>query len=180
MKRLWVILFVVPLIAVLQSCFELGSEDKEDIKNVLESDSGSVSIGQIITVVNNINQTMVITDSLAHIDYGLTYPVTYEFGIPQGSENLNVYRKYNASQDWFLIDEKTSNDFFNGIEAVRFDYDGNIAYVSVGFSILSDTIYIKPQSIEFKKQRVVFDVVVPLVFIIAGVDACKIIFTENS
>ena len=69
--------------------------------------------------------------------------MTYEFEIPQDSENLNVYRKYNASQDWFLIDKKTSNDFFNGIEAVRFDHDENIAYVSVGFSILSDTIYIK-------------------------------------
>ena len=143
MKRLWVILLFVPLITVLQSCADFGSEDKEEIKNIVESDSGSVSIGQIITVENNINQTIIITDSLAHIDYGLKYPVTYEFEIPQDSENLNVYRKYNASQDWFLIDKKTSNDFFNGIEAVRFDHDENIAYVSVGFSILSDTIYIK-------------------------------------
>ena len=143
MKRLLVILLFVPLITVLQSCADFGSEDKEEIKNIVESDSVSVSIGQIITVENNINQTIIITDSLAHIDYGLKYPVTYEFEIPQDSENLNVYRKYNASQDWFLIDKKTSNDFFNGIEAVRFNYDENIAYVSVGFSILSDTIYIK-------------------------------------
>ena len=143
MKRLLVILLFVPLITVLQSCADFGSEDKEEIKNIVESDSVSVSIGQIITVENNINQTIIITDSLAHIDYGLKYPVTYEFEIPQDSENLNVYRKYNASQDWFLIDKKTSNDFFNGVEAVRFNYDENIAYVSVGFSILSDTIYIK-------------------------------------
>ncbi len=143
MKRLLVILLFVPLITVLQSCADFGSEDKEEIKNIVESDSVSVSIGQIITVENNINQIIIITDSLAHIDYGLKYPVTYEFEIPQDSENLNVYRKYNASQDWFLIDKKTSNDFFNGVEAVRFNYDENIAYVSVGFSILSDTIYIK-------------------------------------
>lgn len=143
MKRLWVILLFVPLITVLQSCADFGSEDKEGIKNIVESDSVSVSIGQIITVKNNINQTIIITDSLAHIDYGLKYPVTYEFEIPQDSENLNVFRKYKDSQDWNLIEEKTSNDFFNGIEAVRFDYDGNIAFVSVGFSILSDTIYIK-------------------------------------
>ena len=143
MKRLWVILLFVPLITVLQSCADFGSEDKEGIKNIVESDSVSVSIGQIITVKNNINQTMIITDSLAHIDYGLKYPVTYEFEIRQDSENLNVFRKYKDSQDWNLIEEKTSNDFFNGIEAVRFDYDGNIAFVSVGFSILSDTIYIK-------------------------------------
>tara|TARA_Y100000746_G_C15461303_1_gene431635 strand:+ start:51 stop:1223 length:1173 start_codon:yes stop_codon:yes gene_type:complete len=129
--------------SVFQSCSELSSEDKEDSYHVFEGDTSSVSIGQIITVKNNINQTMIITDGQAHIDYGLTYPVTYEFSIPQNSENLNAYRKYKDSQDWNLIEKKTSNDFFNGIEAVRFDYDGNIAYVSVGFSILSDTIYIK-------------------------------------
>ena len=104
MKRLWVILLFVPFIAVLQSCADFGSEDKEGIKNFVERDSVSVSIGQIITVENNINQTIIITDSLAHIDYGLKYPVTYEFEIPQDSENLNVFRKYKDSQDWNLIE----------------------------------------------------------------------------
>ena len=143
MNRNLIILLCILLNSVFQSCSELSSEDKEDSYHVFEGDTSSVSIGQIITVKNNINQTMIITDGQAHIDYGLTYPVTYEFSIPQNSENLNAYRKYKDSHDWNLIEEKTSNDFFNGIEAVRFDYDGNIAYVSVGFSILSDTIYIK-------------------------------------
>jgi len=143
MNRNLIILLCILLNSVFQSCSELSSEDKEDSYHVFEGDTSSVSIGQIITVKNNINQTMIITDGQAHIDYGLTYPVTYEFSIPQNSENLNAYRKYKDSQDWNLIEKKTSNDFFNGIEAVRFDYDGNIAYVSVGFSILSDTIYIK-------------------------------------
>lgn len=143
MNRNLIILLCILLNSVFQSCSKLSSEDKEDSYHVFEGDTSSVSIGQIITVKNNINQTMIITDGQAHIDYGLTYPVTYEFSIPQNSENLNAYRKYKDSQDWNLIEKKTSNDFFNGIEAVRFDYDGNIAYVSVGFSILSDTIYIK-------------------------------------
>ena len=143
MNRNLIILLCILLNSVFQSCSELSSEDKEDSYHVFEGDTSSVSIGQIITVKNNINQTMIITDGQAHIDYGLTYPVTYEFSIPQNSENLNAYRKYKDSQDWNLIEKKTSNDFFNGIEAVRFDYDGNIGYVSVGFSILSDTIYIK-------------------------------------
>ena len=143
MNRNLIILLCILLNSVFQSCSELSSEDNEDSYHVFEGDTSSVSIGQIITVKNNINQTMIITDGQAHIDYGLTYPVTYEFSIPQNSENLNAYRKYKDSQDWNLIEKKTSNDFFNGIEAVRFDYDGNIAYVSVRFSILSDTIYIK-------------------------------------
>ena len=143
MNRNLIILLCILLNSVFQSCSELSSEDKEDSYHVFEGDTSSVSIGQIITVKNNINQTMIITDGQAHIDYGLTYPVTYEFSIPQNSENLNAYRKFKDSHDWNLIEKKTSNDFFNGIEAVRFDYDGNIGYVSVGFSILSDTIYIK-------------------------------------
>ena len=87
---------------------------------------------------------MTITiDSQTHIDFGLSYPVTYEVGIPNGSQNLNAYRKYSSSQNWNLIDKKTSDDFFNGIEAVRFDYDEQKVYISVGFSSISDTIFIK-------------------------------------
>ena len=87
--------------------------------------------------------TIITTDSQTHVDYGLSYPVTYEFLIPNNSQNLSAYRKYKSYQDWNLIDEKSKDDFFNGIEAVRFDYDEYKAYVSVGFSVLSDTIYIK-------------------------------------
>tara|TARA_B100001057_G_scaffold204765_1_gene205447 strand:- start:1063 stop:2475 length:1413 start_codon:yes stop_codon:yes gene_type:complete len=86
---------------------------------------------------------VIIANSQAHIDYGLSYPVTYEFSIPQNSQNLYAYRKYKNSQDWNLIDEKSKDDFFNGIEAVRFDYEECKAYVSVGFSVVSDSIYIK-------------------------------------
>ena len=89
------------------------------------------------------NEVIVSVDSQIHIDYGLSYPITYEFDIPQGLENLNAYRKYRSAQDWNLIDEKTDDDFFNGIEAVRFDYNENIAYISVGFSIISDSIFIR-------------------------------------
>ena len=48
-----------------------------------------------------------------------------------------------------IIEKKTrweirkDHNFFNGIDAVRFDYDENKAYVSLGFSVVSDTIYFK-------------------------------------
>ena len=58
------------------------------------------------------------------------------------SANLKVYRRYTSSQYWTQIPEKTSSDIFNGIEAVRFDYTNNSAYVSTGFSFVSDYIYI--------------------------------------
>ena len=93
--------------------------------------------------VNTINnQTFITLDPQIHIDYGLAYPLTYELSIPSNNDNLKVYRKFISRETWTMVEEKTSNDFFNGIEAVRFDYEQNIAYVSIGFSEISDSINI--------------------------------------
>ena len=89
------------------------------------------------------NQTVITLDSQTHLDYGLAYPITYEFAIPSNNDNLRAYRKFISEEPWYRIEEKTSNDFFNGIEVVRFDYEENIAYVSIGFSEISDSIMIK-------------------------------------
>jgi len=89
------------------------------------------------------NQTLITIDPQTHLDYGLAYPLTYELDIPSNSDNLRAYRKFISEESWYLIEEKTSNDFFNGIEVVRFDYEENIAYVSIGFSEISDSIMIK-------------------------------------
>jgi len=78
-----------------------------------------------------------------HNTYGFAYPVTYEFSIPPGSSGLKAYKKYAADDSWVQIEEKTSDDFFNGVEAVRFDYDNNAAYVSVAFDANSDDVYLK-------------------------------------
>ena len=110
---------------------------------------GNQSLSSILSIQNNMRNEMTITiDSQTHIDFGLSYPVTYEIDIPNGSQNLNAYRKYSSSQNWNLIDKKTSDDFFNGIEAVRFDYDEQKVYISVGFSSISDTIFIKLENNE--------------------------------
>jgi hypothetical protein len=106
--------------------------------------SGSDINSPILTINSgDRNETNIIIDTQTHIDYGLAYPVTYEFIIPSGSENLQSYCRFQATQDWSQMVEKTTEDFFNGIEAVRFDYDENTAYVSVGFSEFSDSISIK-------------------------------------
>ena len=101
------------------------------------------SFGQITSVVNQSSETIITVNSQAHLDYGLSYPVTYEFSISDADEELNVYRKNKKNQDWTVMNEKNSTDFFNGIEVVRFDNNENKAYISVGFSIISDSIFIK-------------------------------------
>ena len=103
----------------------------------------SFSFGQIISVVNQSSETIITADSQSHLDYGLSYPATYEFSISDADEELNVYRKNKKNQDWTVMNEKNSTDFFNGIEVVRFDNNENKAYISVGFSIISDSIFIK-------------------------------------
>jgi len=81
--------------------------------------------------------------SIDHNNYGLAYPVTYCFNVPEGSLSLRAYKRYSGEQAWFQVVEKKSTDFFNGIEAVRFDYPARKAYVSVVFSDLSDEVYVK-------------------------------------
>lgn len=94
------------------------------------------------------NYIKLFVDSTTHNDYGLAYPITHEFSIPSGSANLQVFKRYSTNQTWTQIAEKTNNDFFNGIEAVRFDYSGNKVYVSVAFDSSSDEIYLKATNAE--------------------------------
>jgi hypothetical protein len=82
-------------------------------------------------------------DSTVHNNYGLEYPATFVFSIPEDSSNLKAYKRYLKEQSWIQLETKTSDDFFNGIECVRFDYTNNKAYVSVAFSAESDEIHIK-------------------------------------
>ena len=107
----------------------------------------SFLFGQDTTPILNIdtgiqNETIVTVDSQIHLDYGLSYPVTYEFIIPNNSNNLQASVKFRDNDQWEQMLEKTSEDFFNGIDVVRFDYDENKTYVSVAFSDLSDSIFI--------------------------------------
>ena len=95
-----------------------------------------------LSVVRESNMTIISVDYQIHIDYGLSYPLTYEFSLPEGSENLKAYRKFQTEDNWELMEEKTNDDFFNGIEVIRFDYESNIAFLSVGFSSISDSIFL--------------------------------------
>ena len=94
--------------------------------------SGSDLHSSILTINSgDRNETNITVDTQTHIDYGLAYPVTYEFILPAGSDNLQSYRRFQSIQDWSQMVEKTEEDFFNGIESVRLDYDGNMAYISI-------------------------------------------------
>ena len=65
-------------------------------------------IGNVINVLNENNEIIIIANNEDHINYGLSYPVTYEINIPSNSINLNDYKKYKNSKDWDLIDKKNN------------------------------------------------------------------------
>ena len=92
---------------------------------------------------NQIGETIIAVDDDLHNTYGLAYPVTYQFEIPSASDDLLAFRRFSETQGWLVLEEKTSDDFFNGIEVVRFDYEHDRAYVSVKFDAFSDSIFLK-------------------------------------
>jgi len=88
------------------------------------------------------NEIIVAVNPKIHLDYGLSYPLTYQIAIPANSSGLAAWRKFSATADWLRITERTANDFFNGVEAIRFDYANKIAYLSVAFSNVSDSVFL--------------------------------------
>ena len=59
-----------------------------------------LSIGNI-----SISETVISIDPQTHIDYGLSYPITYEFSIPFGSTSLKCYHKFQAQDNWDILQE---------------------------------------------------------------------------
>ncbi len=88
-------------------------------------------------------ELIVVVDSQAHQDYGLAYPVTYKIGFPVNSFDLTAEKRYSITDDWSALPKKNEGDFFNGIEAVRFDYASGIAYISAAFGGKTDSLFLK-------------------------------------
>jgi hypothetical protein len=78
-----------------------------------------------------------------HLTYGCKYPVTFQMAIPPGASELQARRKYSIGDAWTMLAEKTPRDTFNAIEAVRFDYLNNLAYISAAFSDANDSMFIQ-------------------------------------
>jgi hypothetical protein len=97
-------------------------------------------------------------DAAAHDQYGLFYPVTYIFAIPAGAGALEAQYRYAADGAWQTLPEYQAGEVFNGVQAARFDYDGDMAYLSVAFAPDSDSIFL----------RVVNQAGVPVVLIYEG------------
>ncbi len=107
--------------------------------------SGLANSGtQLATSISSDMELIVVIDHTLHFQFGCLYPLTYQIDIPPGSSSLKAFEEHQLSNSaWVQLGEKTSADTFNAIEAVRFDYVNNRAYVSAAFSGVSDSLIIK-------------------------------------
>jgi lysophospholipase L1-like esterase len=99
--------------------------------------------GKLTIGVSSQREISLVVDSTFHSDFGLAYPVTHKIGIPPGQHNLMAFTRHSATGTWETLPEKTPTDFFNGVEAVRFDYANGIAYVSAAFDSGSGLVMIR-------------------------------------
>jgi hypothetical protein len=67
--------------------------------------------------------------------FGFRHPTTYVFACDAAgaAKEVQVKRRDADGDTWSALDIKTPEDFFNGVEGVRFDAQNGRAYVSVGF-----------------------------------------------
>jgi len=81
--------------------------------------------------------------SVNHQNYGISYPITYVFDIPSSWTTVDAYYRYRETDAWTVMTRKKSDEYFNGVQTLRFNFTEHKAYVSVAFSELSDTIYLQ-------------------------------------
>lgn len=69
--------------------------------------------------------------------------MTHEFELLSGSSSLKAYHRHDTESEWAQVTEKTTDDLFNAVEAVRFDYAAKRAYVSLAFGADNANIYVR-------------------------------------
>lgn len=82
-------------------------------------------------------------DPALHQRYGLAYPVTYILQVSNDEAGLRAWIRSDSVSAWTPLTERVAGDFFNGVDAVRFDHEAHLAYVSATLSPTSDALHIR-------------------------------------
>jgi hypothetical protein len=87
-----------------------------------------------ITVSTNSSGVLVKIDGdhTNRVKYGLSYPITYKVTKPVGwpTTAFVYYTDPACGANWYSVAEKTTNDYFTGINCYRNDATGAVVYVS--------------------------------------------------
>ncbi len=84
-----------------------------------------------------------IADASKRERYGLSYPITYKITIPEHWESAFVYVKENEEEGFYLMEEKTRDEYWQGIDAYRTDLGNGEIYVSKAFPQYSNEFSLK-------------------------------------
>jgi len=101
------------------------------------------NVTQVSSDAANGSMFKISVSSDNHENYGVSYPVTYVFQIPANWKNGYVYYRTAENSPWLSINKKNPTDFFNGVNAARFDFNQHKVYVSVAFASQSDNLYLQ-------------------------------------
>ena len=122
--------------------------------------SPTVAQQPCIRISEPFNSSIVVAvDQRFHETYSLRYPMTYEFSYPTEKSHLRVYRKYDSVETWEQLTEESRDDFFNGIEFVRFDYIRCLAFVSEVFRIETDSVFLIMLTASGEKIPIQFQII---------------------
>ena len=104
----------------------------------------SINPPQIIISTSDTQQVVfkVTADGAARAKYGLSYPLTYSVSIPTNWTGVYVFYSDPGSPVPQQMIEKTTNDFFNGLNVFRKDIGQHVVYVSQAFPEYHDTFQV--------------------------------------
>ncbi len=113
--------------------------------------SGYITIiaSPIEIVQLSIGQFIIVVDHQLHQDYGLKYPITYQFRLDSGYNSLTGWKKARQEDPYEIIPNRADTSFYNAVEAARLDENDQIVYISIPFSELTDSLFLRmldPQS----------------------------------
>jgi hypothetical protein len=99
-------------------------------------------------------------DHEERVKYGLSYPLTYKFTKPSDwmpAVSVYVYYRDAVNTNWTLMEEKTTNDYFTGINAYR--DANNVVYISQGLPQTADTfdLLVKPRYVRRPIEAFAYD-----------------------
>ncbi|HNY91119.1 MAG TPA: T9SS type A sorting domain-containing protein [bacterium] len=120
--------YAIPLLLFLLICFQRTTHAQEKFLFVRQAGADEVHIA---------------IDPQVHIDYGFSYPLTFALELSAFEEGARAWYRYRQGGAWLQLPEKSGGDFFNGIAAVRFERGSSTAYLSLGFSAESDSIFLR-------------------------------------
>ena len=112
-------------------------------------------IGMVIAVTNYSNRSISAQMNASAGErnkYGLSYPITYKMAVPSGWGNVFVHYSNGTGGEYAPMPKKGEGDYFNGIDAYRYNASEGMLYISKGFPQDANEFYVKVDTIRLNSS----------------------------